>query len=311
MASLWPEHVQIREVGPRDGLQNEPGFVPTPAKLEWIDRLADAGLSYIEVTSFVSPKWIPPLADADEVAAGLRRREGVTYAALVPNMRGLERALRGNIDEAAVFMSASETHNRRNVNKTIEETLPVLREVTAAAKAAGMKVRGYLSTVFGCPYEGFVPVEQVLRLTETLLEMGIDEVSLGDTIGVGHPRQVETLLEQLLRRVPPERIALHFHNTNGLALANMVVALQMGIRTFDASTGGLGGCPYAPGAAGNVATEDVIRMLHAMGIHTGIDEAKQAEAAAFIVKALSTYGGKQPVKEQTRCAGGDGSERPC
>ena len=287
MTTPWPEHVRIREVGPRDGLQHEPGFVPTTVKLEWIDRLADAGLTYIEVTSFVSPKWIPPLADAEEVAAGLRRREGVTYAALVPNMRGLERALRGQIDEAAVFMSASETHNRKNINKSIDETLPVLREVTGAAKAAGKTVRGYLSTVFGCPYEGAVSVERVLRLTEELLEMGVDEVSLGDTIGVGNPRQVEQVLSELLRRVPPDRIALHFHNTNGLALANTVIALQMGIRAFDASCGGLGGCPYAPGAAGNVATGDLIRMLHAMDVRTGVDMAKLSEASAFILQALS------------------------
>jgi len=290
MAIRWPDDVRIREVGPRDGLQNEPGFVPTAVKLEWIDRLADAGLTYIEATSFVSPKWIPPLADAEEVAAGLRRREGVTYAALVPNMRGLERALRGNIDEAAVFMSASETHNRKNINKSIDETLPVLREVTAAAKAAGKTVRGYLSTVFGCPYEGAVSVEQVVRLTEELLEMGVGEVSLGDTIGVGNPRQVEAVLTELLRRIPPDRIALHFHNTNGLALANTVVALQMGIRTFDASCGGLGGCPYAPGAAGNVSTDDMVRMLYAMEVRTGVDMPKLSEASAFILQALSRTG---------------------
>lgn len=306
MAIRWPEQVQIREVGPRDGLQNEPGFVPTAVKLEWIDRLADAGLSYIEVTSFVSPKWIPPLADAEEVAAGLRRREGVTYAALVPNMRGLERALRGNIDEAAVFMSASETHNRRNINKSIDDTLPVLREVTDGAKAAGKTVRGYLSTVFGCPYEGAVSVDQVLKLTDVLLEMGIDEVSLGDTIGVAHPRQVEAVLAELLRRIPAERIALHFHNTNGLALANTVVALQMGICIFDSSAGGLGGCPYAPGAAGNVATDEMIRMLHAMDVQTGIDAAKLSEASSFILKALSKAGGKPQDADDKRCTGGDG-----
>ncbi|AGA56633.1 Putative hydroxymethylglutaryl-CoA lyase [Thermobacillus xylanilyticus] len=305
MASRWPECVQIREVGPRDGLQNEPGFVPTAVKLDWIGRLADAGLSYIEVTSFVSPKWIPPLADAEEVAAGLRRREGVTYAALVPNMRGLERALRSGIDEAAVFMSASETHNRRNINKSIGETLPVLREVTAAAKAAGKTVRGYLSTVFGCPYEGAVDTQQVVRLTEALLEMGVREVSLGDTIGIGHPRQVEAVLEELLGRVPPDRLALHFHDTNGLALANTVVALQMGIRTFDASCGGLGGCPYAPGAAGNVATGDLIRMLHAMGVRTGVDEAGLSEASAYILQALARTGGDPGAAAGDCLTGGD------
>lgn len=305
MASRWPERVRIREVGPRDGLQNEPGFVPTDVKLEWIDRLAEARLSYIEVTSFVSPKWIPPLADAEKVAAGLRRREGVTYAALVPNMRGLERALLGQIDEAAIFMSASETHNRKNINKTIGETLPVLKEVTASAKAAGKTVRGYLSTVFGCPYEGAVSVEQVVRLTEALLEMGVDEVSLGDTIGVGHPRQVEAVLTELLGRVPPDKIALHFHNTNGLALANTVIALQMGIRTFDSSCGGLGGCPYAPGAAGNVATDDLIRMLHAMDVQTGVDEAMLSEASTYILQALTRTGGKPAAAAQDRRTGGD------
>jgi len=305
MASRWPERVRIREVGPRDGLQNEPGFVPTAVKLEWIDRLADAGLTYIEVTSFVSPKWIPPLADAEEVAAALRRREGVTYAALVPNMRGLERALRAGIDEAAVFMSASESHNRKNINKSIDETLPVLREVASAAKAAGKTVRGYLSTVFGCPYEGAVSVEQAVRLTEALLEMGVDEVSLGDTIGVGHPRQVEAVLTELLGRVPPDKIALHFHNTNGLALANTVIALQMGIRTFDSSCGGLGGCPYAPGAAGNVATDDLIRMLHAMDVRTGVDEAKLSEASTYILQALTQIGGKPAAAAQNRRTGGE------
>lgn len=306
MTIQWPERVRIREVGPRDGLQNEPGFVPTAIKLEWIDRLAESGLTYIEVTSFVSPKWIPPLADAEEVAAGLRRREGVTYAALVPNMRGLERALRGNIDEAAVFMSASETHNRRNINKSIDDTLPVLREVTAEAKAAGKTVRGYLSTVFGCPYEGAVSTDQVIRLTDALLEMGIDEVSLGDTIGVGHPRQVEKLLAELLRRIPPDRIALHFHDTQGWALANTVTALQMGIQTFDSSTGGLGGCPYAPGAAGNVASEALIRMLHAMDVQTGVDTEKLSEAASFILNALSKSGGcGKPGPDKKQGAGGD------
>lgn len=278
----WPEQVQIREVGPRDGLQNEARFIPTASKIEWINQLSAAGFRYIEVTSFVSPKWIPQLSDAAVVAASIERAPGVTYAALVPNLRGLEQAVEAKIDEVAVFMSASETHNRKNINKPIADTFPVLSEVVREAGSAGKTVRGYVSTVFGCPYEGKVELEQVIRVADKLLEMGVGEISLGDTIGAANPRQVQTALEALLKRYPAEKLALHFHDTRGTALANIVVSMEMGIARFDASVGGLGGCPYAPGASGNAATEDVVYCLREMGIETGIDFGKLLSAAKYI-----------------------------
>ncbi|WP_419878692.1 hydroxymethylglutaryl-CoA lyase [Brevibacillus centrosporus] len=277
-----PKQITIKEVGPRDGLQNESVFVPTADKIAWINQMSHTGLSYIEVTSFVHPKWIPALADAVEVAAGIERVPGVTYAALVPNAKGLERALTANIDEVSVFMSASETHNLKNINKTREETYPILAETTKAALAAGKSVRGYVSTVFGCPYEGAVAVDEVIRVTETLLEMGVQEISLGDTIGIAQPRQVQEVLEVLLRRFPADKLAMHFHDTRGMAMANVLVSLEMGMTTFDSSLGGLGGCPYAPGASGNIATDDLLYMLHGLGMQTGIDTDKLMEAARFI-----------------------------
>ncbi|MBB6693481.1 hydroxymethylglutaryl-CoA lyase [Cohnella xylanilytica] len=281
-----PGRAWIREVGPRDGLQNEPEPLGTEDKIAWIDRLSSTGLGYIETTSFVSPRWIPALADAMEVARGLRRRPGVVYAALVPNARGLERALEAGIDEVSVFLSASETHNRSNINKSIAETLPVVAEVSEAARSAGRTVRGYVSTAFGCPYEGKVKLDDVVRVTDFLLENGASEVSLGDTIGVAIPRQVEEALEKLLARYPADRLALHFHDTRGMALANIAGALRMGIARFDASTGGLGGCPYAPGASGNVATEDVVHMLSEMGIETGVSLPELIDAAGFVQSKL-------------------------
>jgi hydroxymethylglutaryl-CoA lyase len=278
----WPTRVTIKEVGPRDGLQNEKTQIATEDKIAWINQLSKTGLTYIEITSFVHPKWIPQLADALEVAAGIERVPGVTYAALVPNQKGLEKALAAQIDEVCVFMSASETHNRKNINKSIEETFPVLEEVVKTAKQEGKTVRGYVSTVFGCPYEGNVPVEQVIRVSERLFAMGIDELSLGDTIGVATPKQVQEVLEAVLQRFPKEKLAMHFHDTRGTALANILVSLEMGITTFDSSLGGLGGCPYAPGASGNVATDDLIYMLHGMDIATGIDVEQLTEAALFI-----------------------------
>ncbi|UUZ84855.1 hydroxymethylglutaryl-CoA lyase [Paenibacillus sp. P26] len=278
----WPKRVSIQEVGPRDGLQNESRFIPTEHKIGWIDRLSSAGYPYIEVTSFVSPKWIPQLADASAVARSITRAPGVTYAALVPNLRGLEQAIEARIDEAAVFMSASETHNRKNINKSIDETFPVLREVASEALKAGKSVRGYVSTVFGRPYEGRVDIGRVVRVTDAMLGMGVREISLGDTIGSANPRQVQTVLEELLKRYPAERLALHFHDTRGAALANTLVSMDMGITRFDSSVGGLGGRPYAPGASGNVATEDLVYCLHAMGIETGIDFGKLLDAARFI-----------------------------
>ncbi|MEW5321731.1 hydroxymethylglutaryl-CoA lyase [Geobacillus thermoleovorans] len=280
--SRWPAKVTIKEVGPRDGLQNEATPIATADKIAWINLLSETGLSYIEVTSFVHPKWIPQLADAAEVAAGIRRKAGVTYAALVPNEKGLERALAAGVDEVGVFMSASETHNKKNINKTIADTFSVLETVVKTAKQEGKTVRGYVSTVFGCPYEGPVAVDQVLMVADRLLAMGIDELSLGDTIGVATPKQVEEVLAIVLRRFPAARIAMHFHDTRGTALANILVSMEMGITTFDSSLGGLGGCPYAPGASGNVATDDLVYMLHGMGIETGINVERLTKAALFI-----------------------------
>ncbi|OAT72818.1 hydroxymethylglutaryl-CoA lyase [Parageobacillus thermoglucosidasius] len=280
--SKWPKQVTIKEVGPRDGLQNEKTAISTEDKIAWINRLSKTGLAYIEITSFVHPKWIPQLADAMEVATRIERAPGVTYAALVPNQKGLEKALAAEVDEVAVFMSASETHNRKNINKSIEETFSVLEEVVKTAKQAGKTVRGYVSTAFGCPYEGNVSIEQVIRVSERLFTMGIDELSLGDTIGVATPKQVLELLEAVLQCFPKEKLAMHFHDTRGTALANILVSLEMGITTFDSSLGGLGGCPYAPGASGNVATDDLVYMLHGMDIATGIDVERLTAAALFI-----------------------------
>ena len=284
--SKWPKQVTIKEVGPRDGLQNEKTAISTEDKIAWINQLSKTGLTYIEITSFVHPKWIPQLSDAFEVATRIERAPGVTYAALVPNQKGLEKALAAQVDEVAVFMSASETHNRKNINKSIEETFPVLEEVVRAAKQEGKTVRGYVSTVFGCPYEGNVSVEQVIRVSERLFDMGIDELSLGDTIGVATPKQVQELLEIVLKRFPKEKLAMHFHDTRGTALANILISLEMGITTFDSSLGGLGGCPYAPGASGNVATDDLVYMLHGMDIATGIDVGRLMEAALFIQEKI-------------------------
>jgi hydroxymethylglutaryl-CoA lyase len=284
--SKWPEQVAIKEVGPRDGLQNEKAFISTKDKIAWINQLSQTGLTYIEITSFVHPKWIPQLADAAEVAANIEKIQGVTYAALVPNLKGLEGALAANIDEVSVFMSASETHNRKNINKSISETFPVLQEVVLQAKKAGKTVRGYISTVFGCPYEGSIDVEQTIKVADKLFEMEIDELSLGDTIGVANPRQVQEVLEQFLKRFPKEKLAMHFHNTRGTALANVLASLEMGITTFDSSLGGLGGCPYAPGASGNLATDDLLYMLDGMGIATGVQMERLAKAALFIEEKI-------------------------
>lgn len=278
----FPEQVFIREVGPRDGLQNESKFIDTDDKIEWINQLSSTGLSYIEVTSFVNPTWIPALSDADSVVKQIKKAPGVTYAALVPNMRGLSRALESQIDEVSVFLSASESHNKENINKTIRETESVLAEVVRESIANNKSVRGYISTVFGCPFEGKVEINEVLRLTDSLFEMGIEELSLGDTIGVANPLQVKTLLEELLKRYPQEKIAMHFHNTRGTAMANVLASLEYGITKFDSSLGGLGGCPYAPGASGNLATDDLHYMLSNMGIQTNIDTDKLHSAAMFI-----------------------------
>ena len=273
-----PKRVDVYEVGPRDGLQNELRTLPTRDKARLINALVAAGEKRIEVTSFVSPKWIPQLADAEELLRLVGRREGVVFSALVPNLKGLERAKEAGLQEAAIFISASEAHSKKNINKSIAEALAGAREVTGAALQAGMQVRGYLSTVWGCPYEGEVPVERVVDICRQLVDAGIYQLSLGDTIGIGTPRQTEVLLEALLKHIPVEQLALHLHDTRGTALANALVGLSAGVTTFDASIGGLGGCPYAPGAAGNLATEDAVFMLHGMGVDTGINLDRLVEA---------------------------------
>ncbi|GEN45042.1 hydroxymethylglutaryl-CoA lyase [Alkalibacillus haloalkaliphilus] len=280
------KQVQIKEVGPRDGLQNEKKEIATEDKIEWINRMSESGLSYIEITSFVHPKWIPQLKDAVEVAKSIERKDGVTYAALVPNMKGLERAIEADVDEVSIFMSASESHNKNNINKSISETYPILREVVDEAKKAGKSVRGYVSTVFGCPYEGNVDEHQAIDVCDNLFNMGIDELSIGDTIGVANPVQVERVLSEFEKHFSKDKIALHFHDTRGMALANTVVALQLGYHIFDSALGGLGGCPYAKGASGNVATDDLAHMLQQMGLEQSIDLNKLQEAAQFIESKL-------------------------
>ncbi len=270
-SSKLPIRVSVYEVSPRDGLQNESAQVATHAKVRLIEALVDAGISRLEVGSFVASKWVPQMADADEVCRMIERRPGVTYAGLCPNARGLDRALAAKVDEIAVFVSASETHNSKNVNKTIQQTLKAFEPVIGPAVAAGLKVRGYVSTMWGCPYEGDVDPKRGLELAKRLLGAGCYQVSLGDTIGVGTPVQTEEILGLFTAELPLEQIALHLHDTRGTALANVLVGLQAGITTFDASVAGLGGCPYAPGAAGNLATEDLVYTLNGMGIETGID----------------------------------------
>lgn len=272
------DRVSIYEVSPRDGLQNERAIVPLRSKLRLIDALIASGLTRIEITSFVSPKWIPQLADADEVAEHAARAPGVRLSALCPNPRGLARAMTAGIGEIAVFVSASETHNRKNVNKTVAETLAIFEETIGAALAGGLRVRGYVSTAWGCPYEGDVDPHRVRTIAKQLIDLGCYQISLGDTIGVGTPRQTARVLTIVGAEIPPDRIAMHMHDTRGTALANVLVGLEMGIRDFDASVGGMGGCPYAPGAAGNLATEDLVYMLHGMGIQTGIDLERLVEA---------------------------------
>ena len=273
-----PPSVEVFEVGPRDGLQNELRMVRTRDKVRLIRALVEAGEKHIEISSFVSPRWIPQLADAEEVTRQVGRVEGVTFSALVPNLKGLERAQAAGLGEVATFLSATESHSRKNINKTIAEALATSREVTSEALKLGMRVRGYLSTVWGCPYEGDVPVERVVEICRQLAEMGVYQISLGDTIGVGTPKQTERILDALFEHLPPGLFALHLHDTRGTALANALVGLGYGITTLDASIGGLGGCPYAPGAAGNLATEDLVFMLHGMGVRTGIDLDKLVQA---------------------------------
>jgi len=280
--------VRVVEVGPRDGLQNEKVLISTEQKIQFINMLAEAGLPVVEATSFVSPRAIPQLSDASAVMAGLTRFSTTEYPVLVPNLKGMERALAAGVRSVAVFTAASESFTRHNINATIEESLANFRPVVALAQQEGVPVRGYISTVFGCPYEGAVAPQQVLTVAQALIEMGIGELSLGDTIGVATPNQVIDVLGLLMEEgaIPVERLAVHFHDTRGTALANVLMALQLGITIVDSSAGGLGGCPYAPGAAGNLATEDLLYMLHGMGIHTGVNLEKVVAATRFIAPLL-------------------------
>lgn len=288
---IYPQHVTIYEVGPRDGLQNEKKSVPTEAKIRYINMLSDAGLSIIETTSFVNPKAVPQMADATEVMRGIERKPGVYYPALVPNERGMMRALEAGVTGIAVFTAASESFTKANINSTIQQSLDNFKPVIALAQEHGINVRGYVSTALGCPYEGAVPPEKVEEVTMALFDMGVSQVSLGDTIGVGTPADVERVFGPILKRVPPESIAAHFHDTRGTALANVLAALQMGVTTIDSSSGGLGGCPYAPGAAGNLATEDLLYMLDGMGVNTSVNLEKVAQASLYILGVL----GKPPA----------------
>ncbi|SDW06126.1 hydroxymethylglutaryl-CoA lyase [Marininema mesophilum] len=278
--------VTIVEVGLRDGLQNEETILSTTVKQQLAQMLIDAGVKEIEATSFVHPRWIPQLADAAQLTEGLPRHEGVCYRVLVPNRKGLERAAATGVDEYAVFLSASETHNQKNINKSIAETYPILAETVDLAVAKGKRVRGYVSTAFGCPYEGDVSLAKVIEVCEKLLKMGVYEISLGDTIGVATPNQVREMLKALTKEIPVTKVAGHFHDTRGTALVNAYVALEEGVRTLDTSFGGLGGCPYAPGAAGNMATEDLVYMLEGMGVKTGINLAKLCEVSRYAEEQL-------------------------
>lgn len=276
--SSIPRRVDVYEVGPRDGLQNELRTLATEDKARLIEALIASGERRIEVSSFVSPRWIPQLADAEKLMGLVPRREGVIFTALVPNLKGLERASACGLQEAAVFLSVTESHSQKNINKSVAEAISTAREVANGARAAGMRVRCYLSTVWGCPYEGITPVGRVVEVVKQLADLGFYQLSLGDTIGVGTPAQTAEIVSEVSKLVGLPQIALHLHDTRGTALANALVGLTMGITTFDASVGGLGGCPYAPGAAGNLATEDLVFMLHGMGVETGIDLHKLVEA---------------------------------
>jgi hydroxymethylglutaryl-CoA lyase len=277
-----PRRVTIVEVGPRDGLQNEAAILPTATKVAFIEALADAGLPIVEMTAFVSPKWVPQMADAVDVARAVTRRDGTRYLALVPNRTGLTRAIDAGLREVAIFAAASETFSRKNISQGIDESLVAYADVANEARRNGLRVRGYLSTAFGCPYEGAVAVERVVDVAARLLDMGCDEVAVSDTIGVARPRQVVDVVEGVALRVPRPQIALHFHDTRGTALANVYAALECSIVIFDSSAGGLGGCPYAPGAAGNLSTEDLVYMLDGLGIDTGVRIEGVVKASSLI-----------------------------
>jgi hydroxymethylglutaryl-CoA lyase len=284
---VTPAHVTVVEVGPRDGLQNEVAIVPTAAKVRFIEMLAAAGLPVVEATSFVHPAAVPQLADADQVLPAIARRPGVRYPVLVPNMRGMERAIAAGADAIAVFTAASEAFAQANIRMTIAESLEAFAPVMSAARAAGMWTRGYVSTAFGCPYQGEVDPAAVADVAAALDELGCDQISVGDTIGVAEPEDVGRVLSPLLERVPAERLALHLHDTRGRAIDNAEAGLHLGITTFDASASGLGGCPFAPGAPGNLATETLVSWLHGLGIETGVDEPALLEASAYIRSQLA------------------------
>ncbi len=291
-----PPSVRIVEVGPRDGLQNEKTIVPTADKIALIDRLSATGLRTIEATSFVSPKWVPQLADAAEVYAGIRKQPGVSYPVLVPNLQGYERARAAGVTEIAVFTAASEAFNRKNINASIEESIARFIPVIERARADGVKVRGYVSTVLGCPYQGEVPVADVVRVARRLHDLGCYEISLGDTIGIGTPGKARGMLRAVAGEVPMTALAVHFHDTRGQALANILACLEEGVAVVDAAVSGTGGCPYAKGASGNVATEDVVYMLEGMGIATGVDLARLVETGRWLAALLGRETGSKVAR---------------
>ncbi|XP_055710574.1 hydroxymethylglutaryl-CoA lyase, mitochondrial isoform X1 [Phlebotomus papatasi] len=281
-----PKSVRIVEVGPRDGLQNEPKILPASTKIELINRLSDTGLKTIEATSFVSPKWVPQMADNVEVLKGITKKSGVSYPVLTPNIKGFEAALAAGATEVAVFGAASESFSQKNTNCSTAESIERFRVVLEAAKKANVRVRGYVSTVIGCPYEGAIEPEAVARVSKQLLDMGCYEISLGDTIGVGTPGTMSKMLQEVLKVIPADKLAVHCHDTYGQALANILTSLEYGITVVDSSVSGLGGCPYARGASGNAATEDVVYMLHGLGIETGVDLEKLVNVGKFICEEL-------------------------
>ncbi|KAG6931276.1 3-hydroxymethyl-3-methylglutaryl-CoA lyase [Chelydra serpentina] len=299
-AGSLPKQVKIVEVGPRDGLQNEKNIVPTQVKISLINMLSETGLSVIEATSFVSPKWVPQMADHTEVLQGIQKFPGVSYPVLTPNLKGFQAAVAAGAKEVSIFGAASELFTKKNINCSIEESLQRFSEVMHAAGAASVPVRGYVSCVLGCPYEGKIAPAKVAEVSKKMYSMGCYEISLGDTIGVGTPGSMKEMLSAVMKEVPVGALAVHCHDTYGQALANTLVALQMGVSVVDSSVAGLGGCPYAQGASGNVATEDLVYMLHGLGIHTGVDQQKLMEAGVFICKALNRRTSSKVVQASCR-----------
>ena len=299
--SPMPSHVRIVEVGPRDGLQNEPGTISTEARIAFIEKLADSGLKAIESASFVSPKWVPQMAASDEVLRGIRRRAGVSYPVLTPNLKGFEAALAAGAEEVAIFGAASQSFSKKNINCSIEESLARFEPVCAAAGEADVRVRGYISCVLGCPYEGEIDPQVVADVAARLLRMGCYEISLGDTIGTGTPGRAARMIDAVAAQVPVAQLAAHFHDTYGQALANIHAVLQRGVAVLDSAVSGLGGCPYAKGASGNVATEDLLYMLDGLGIETGVDMDKLLDAGEYICAVL----GRQPGSKVARARRGE------